>query len=359
VSEAEQAVRVDEVDDLAALREPWLRLAPLAGHPFATYEWNSIWWRHFGGGRPLYTFACRDRSGEVAAILPMYLAARQPFGVARLLGYADLQSPVCAPEHRPLAAEAIRRVTRRPYPCRVLFAERLPIDDGWAPLLGGSELQAHPGPILRFGGESWEDLLRASLSRKNRSNLGRKERRLLDTHGLVYRLADDPARLEDDMRALFRLHGQRWGAETTGIFDGAGAEFHLELAAAAQKAGWLRLWIAEIEGEPAAAWYGFRFAGVQWHLQGGRDPRFDRLSVGKALWLHSIRDAHEGGMSAYHFLAGDEAYKMHFANGDSGAESRVVGAPLVAPVVAGAVRARMRLATRSARRDQPPPEPTS
>jgi CelD/BcsL family acetyltransferase involved in cellulose biosynthesis len=332
---------LERIERLEEHREDWTRLAEATGHPFATWEWNSVWWRHFGGERELYSFACRDGDGEVVAILPMYLALRRPVGVARLLGYADLQSPVCAPEHRAAAARALDQVTRRPYPARLVFAERLPGDQGWEGLLGGRRVHTDATPILEFNGRSWDEVM-AVLNRKHRNTLRRGERRLLERHQLVYRLATAET-LDADLGTLFRLHAARWADETTGVFAGPGAAFHREFAAAALEGGWLRLWIAEVEGEPAAAWYGFRFAGIDWHYQGGRDPRFDKLSVGRALWTHTVREACNDGLRAYHFLAGNEPYKLHFASGDPGAESLLAGRPAIAALAAAAISAKQRL----------------
>ena len=349
---------LEPIERLEDHREAWSRLALAAGHPFATWEWNTIWWRHFAAGRDLYSFVCRDESGEPAAILPLYLAARRPVGVARFLGFADLQSPVCGDAGRDLAAAGLAAVTRRPHRARVLFAERMPAEQGWGERLGGSLLNRDDLPLLRFEGRSWEDLL-ATLNRKHRNTVRRKERRALE-QGLSFRLADDPGRLGDDMRTLFRLHDERWGAHGTGVFGGTGAEFHLELAAAALEGGWLRLWIAEVDGEPAAAWYGFRFAGIEWHFQGGRDRRFDSLSVGSVLWHHTARAACEDGLEAYHFLAGTEPYKMHLASETAHAETRLCGSPAFAAPVAAAIKLRGRaiaLAER-ARRARPSPAPS-
>lgn len=341
-------VAVEVIEDLDGPRDDWRRLAEATGHPFATWEWNSIWWRHYGNGRSLYSFLCRDGQGAAAAILPLYVARRRPVGLARFLGYADLQSPVCGPRHRPLAAAALTQVTRRPYACRALFAERLPVAD-WGGVLAGSSVHRYDLPLLRFGDRGWEELT-GEMSRKHRGNLRRAEQRLIEKHGLTMRLATDPARLEEDMRTLFRLHATRWGEESTGVFAGPGADFHLEVARAALAGGWLRLWLAEIDGEPVAAWYGFRFAGMDWHLQGGRDPRFDKLSVGTVLWIHTIREASRDGLAGYHFLAGDESYKLRFATETSQAESVILGSrPLVASITA-ALQARRRLAGLARRR---------
>jgi CelD/BcsL family acetyltransferase involved in cellulose biosynthesis len=327
VSGSNGAVQLEPIERLEDARDDWARLAEGAGHPFATWEWNAGWWRWFGAGRRLYSFVCRDPEGGVAAILPLYVASTRPLRVARFLGYGNLQSPVCAAGDRPLAARAMRQATGSGRDgCRLVVAERLPADQGWGALLGGKLIATGHDPVVRFDGISWEEFL-ASRSRNFREQLRRRERRLVEQHGLAFRLADDPERLPADVETLFRLHSSRWGGETTGVFEGAGEHFHREFATEALRRGWLRLWFAEIEGEAVAVWYGWRFARAEWYYQAGRDPRFDELSVGTVLLAHTVREACRDGMDAYHFMGGSslEHYKRRFAREDAGTESRLVG----------------------------------
>ncbi len=329
-------MELERVDDLAAVRAEWDGLAEGAGHPFATWEWADAWWRNLAGGRELYTFAARDATGAARAILPMYVAARRPLPVARFFsGWADLQSPVCLPEDRPLAAAALLEATKRPHGCRVVIAEKLPGDQGWGELLPGVSLRHDDAPRLQIRGRTWEEFM-ATKKRKFRGNLRRAETKLIDEHGLAYRLADDPERFDEDFATLARLHSARWGGATTGVLEGTGAQVHREFARATLDRGWMRLWFAELDGKPAAAWYGWRFAGVDWHYQSGRDPAFDDLSVGTALLVHTLREAFGDGMEAYNFLAGAEGYKMHFADENPGAQSTIVGS---GPVGGAAARA--------------------
>jgi CelD/BcsL family acetyltransferase involved in cellulose biosynthesis len=197
----------------------------------------------------------------------------------------------------------MQEVTRRGP--RLVVAEKLPSSDGWGELLGGRLLATHHDPVLRVEGMSWDDYL-ASRSRNFRDQVRRRERKLIREQGLSFRLSDDPERLADDMEALFRLHRERWGDESSGVFDGSGADFHRAFAAAALEAGWLRLWLAEIGGETVAAWYGWRFAGSEWYYQAGRDRRFDGYSLGFVLLAHTVREAMNDGVDAYRFLAGNE-----------------------------------------------------
>ena len=97
--------------------------------------------------------------------------------------------------------------------------------------------------------------------------------------------------------------------------------FHRELAPLAYERGWLRLWFLDLDDRPVAAWYGFRFAGVESYYQAGRDPSLRDASVGLVLLAHSIREAAEDGMTEYRLLRGDEGFKQRLADGDPGVET--------------------------------------
>ena len=68
--EAEQGqqeeLTLEVFDSLEHAPAQWSELAERAGNVFSTPEWASVWWRHFGAGRPLALHACRDNArGEI------------------------------------------------------------------------------------------------------------------------------------------------------------------------------------------------------------------------------------------------------------------------------------------------------
>src|SRR5918996_1653083 len=62
------------VDSDIALPE-WDALAESSGNVFATREWLSVWWRHFGVDEPVVARAY-ESSGRLLAIMPLYLWLR-------------------------------------------------------------------------------------------------------------------------------------------------------------------------------------------------------------------------------------------------------------------------------------------
>ena len=331
--------RVERLAALDQVREPWDGLAEATGHPFATWEWIEPRWRSLGGARELYAFACRDREGELRAILPMYVASSRPVRTARFISYGSVNSPVCAPEDREAAARATRAVLGPGRDrCRLLYAEKMPGRQGWAEMLRARVVAEHEDPLIHLDGRSWDDFL-AGRSKRRRKKIRSEERRLGREHELVVRRTTEPDRLGADMDILFRLHGRRWEGESTGVFEAERGVMHREIAAGMLERGWLRLWIEEVDGVPAAAYYSFRFANSEWLYGSGRDPRFDRLSVGGVLLSNVIRDACDDGVEDFRFLEGGESYKLELADDDYRPQSLLLGEGMLARAALVAVSA--------------------
>jgi len=319
------AIELARFTTLEEVREVWPTVASGARNLFATWEWISTWWRHFGSGRPLLGAVAQSRSGKPAVILPLYLSARRPLAILRFLGHGpgDWLGPIHAPEDAELAAAALRATLAGLPRWDMLLAEHVRSDHGWSQRIGGSVVRREGFPILPFQGRSWDTLL-AQLSSNFREQVRRRERKLARSHELNYRLSDDPARLDADLELLFGLHEARWQAGASGALRDALQGFHRDFARLALNRGWLRLWVMELDGQPVAVWYGFRYAGVEWYYQAGRDPARNADSVGFVLLCHTIRAALQDGAESYWFLRGGESYKARFSEEDPGIETLAV-----------------------------------
>lgn len=315
-------VEVVRFNDLDQRGETWAALAARSRNVFASWEWCSVWWRHFGGGKEACFSECR-RDGEPFAILPVFVEKRRGLRLSRLLGQGpgDVLGAICAPEDAALAGRELRRAMAGA-PSRIQLAERLP-GGAQAEAFGGRLLLREANPSLEIAGRSWEDYV-SGLSRNTRENVRRGGRKAERAHEIGYRLCDSAAELERDFETLLRLHRDRWGADST-FLQPATVAFHRDLAEAMLAAGRLRLWTMTLDDQPVAAWYGFRHAGVESFYQSGRDRAFDHLSVGSMMLIKTIKAAFDDGLERYAFLRGDESYKDRFADLDRGLETRIHG----------------------------------
>jgi CelD/BcsL family acetyltransferase involved in cellulose biosynthesis len=165
-------------------------------------------------------------------------------------------------------------------------------------------------PQLELPG-SWDDYL-ATLSPNRRQILRRKERSLRREHTVA--LTDyDADRLDEGWGHLVALHEQRWDGAGGGAFRDPRSQ-DLQRRFAREMAQQQRLWLTtlDVDGRPAAAWYGFASGDTVYFYQGGRDPRWERESVGLVLMGVMIQRAIERGYRAFNFLRGDDAYKQQW-----------------------------------------------
>jgi CelD/BcsL family acetyltransferase involved in cellulose biosynthesis len=314
--------RVDVVDGFDALRSDWSRLADASGNVFAAWEWNQLWWRHYGRGRTLCIAV--SQQDQIEAIVPLFLWSRRPLRVLRLIGHGhgDCLGPICDPED----ADAVERLRAAlaTQPHDVFVGDWVASERDWAGALGGRVVRSTGYPILRFPEGSWEAFL-AGQSQRFRKRARNLTNRLEREHDVLYRYAD-AATLERDLDVAFRLHSARFGGHTGCNFCGSHERFHREFAAVALRRGWLRLLVLELDGEPACFEYGFLFQNAYFAYQAGRDPGWDRYSVGFVLELECIRRALEEGATEYRFLGGEEDYKYRFPTEDPRLETIVAPA---------------------------------
>lgn len=323
--ETSAGLTVDLYEDFEAAKAEWRELAAGSGNAFGTWEWASTWWRHLGDDRPLYLIACREPSGKLVAILPFYLASRLPFRVVRLVGRGpgDELGPVCAEADRSRIAPLIREGLDLTVPgWDVLVAENLPRDPTWAEIGDVTRLNTIPNPVIEFKDRGWDEYL-ASRSQKFRSQYRRDQRRLAD-HDLTFRLVNEDEDIEANVKALFDLHGNRWGDESSGVFVGREGDLQMDFAKLALEQGWLRLWFLDLDGKPAATRLGFRIGSVEGAYQAGRNTDWDKFGIGFLLMVHVVEAAANDGVEEFRLLRGGEAYKSRLTDVDLGLESIAV-----------------------------------
>lgn len=319
----------------ATTLDAWRRLAELRENPFLTPEWCSAWLATHPDERP---FLVLWRVGEeVRGVLPLVAGS----GRGRVLRFAgarrgDWFTPACRGEDEAaMAAACVELLSRERRSWGLLRLDRIDAESAWPTALWDSEIAgslapARPRrsdvlPFIGFEGGGYESYL-AGRSRNFRSQLGRRRRKLEREHGLSFRMTADPERLEEDFETFFHLHEERWrarGGSSSGSEDAKA--FQREFAAAALERGWLRLWIAEADGAPAAAWYGWRIGGRYCYALSGLSERFEPLGLGTVLLAHTIEQADAEGATVYDLMWGDEGYKRRFETGRRQAQTWIVG----------------------------------
>jgi CelD/BcsL family acetyltransferase involved in cellulose biosynthesis len=319
-------VALIDPDELAStpLAAAWRELAEARSNPFITPEWTLAWLRS-NPSEPAFALAWRQ-GGELRGVLPLVRVSMGPLSVLRFAGArrADWVTPACRPGDEAEMATVCAAFLARQGAWHVLRLDRLDEGSGWPEavrlqceggIAAGTTRRQDVLPFIEFDESGFDGYL-AGRSRNFRSQLGRRRRRLECDHGLSFRMTADPGQLAADLDEFFRLHDARWSGRGGSSSADPRSREHLRLfAAAALERGWLRLWIAEADGAPAAAWYGWRIGERYCYSLAGLDPAFERLALGTVMLGHTIEAAAAEGARIYDLMWGDEEYKRRFETG--------------------------------------------
>ncbi|RKH67112.1 GNAT family N-acetyltransferase [Corallococcus llansteffanensis] len=330
--------RVDTVEKLHALGPGWRALAASAGQglPFATWEWNVTWWRHFQEQRHsvrdhLFVLALRDRDGTLRAVAPLMRTERPGSGPvrARVLQFlgadpnvTELRGLLCAPEWEASAWAAVTRHLREhASEWDWILWSGLALDgpapgelSRLAPLTPLREVPAYVLPLA----PTWE-AFKASRSRNIKESLRKCYNSLKrDGHAFTFAVARAPEDIPPALEAFFRLHQARATATDAGVS-------HRDVFASSQARGFLQALCGElarqdavrvfqlcIGGAVVAARVGFVLGGALYLYYSGYEPRWGDYSVMTTTVAEALQYAIAQGLSVAHLSSGRDVSKLRW-----------------------------------------------
>jgi CelD/BcsL family acetyltransferase involved in cellulose biosynthesis len=316
-------VRIEHFSDwdVPGLGEPgWNRLVERcrAPVPFATWQFQTAWYRAFGAG-PLHLLAVQDGAGEWVGVLPLYEVSSPDGPILRFVGgtdvadYLDLIAVAGREEEvwkalLPALAELPwRAADLRPVPASSPTPELL---TGLAASVGLSSRVAVEDrcPVIALPA-TWDAYL-AGLSGKDRHELRRKMRRA-ETGRPRVEVARTPEALAGLMDGFVALH-RRSKVGKARFMDEPMEAFFRALGRDLAADGLAALWMLWLEDRPAAALLCLEQGGAVSLYNSGFDPEARAMSPGVVLIARTIEDAIARGFRHYDFLRGEEPYKYGF-----------------------------------------------
>ncbi len=326
-------VWAEDAGALDRLREEWnpLLLRSKANRVFLTWEWVSIWWKHFGTGRDLRVLLLRDGDGALRGIAPLYLdVTSTPLGTVRkiqFLGYGGDANPdflnfvfEAGWEAECMEATWDALVARRAE-WDLLKLTDLCEEAPEATLLPVAAakrgLRVHRFldtvcPYLPLAG-SFEDVL-SGLRSNLRRDIRRGIRKVLGEMKGQILPYNEPGRTDEGLEALARLHQMRMEESDRGgnFRRRTYLEFHREIMARFAQRGWLELRILRVDGIDVAANYGFRYDGVLYGYQMGLHPGYYKHSLGTVLLGKLIEELTAEGFREVDMLRGRSHWKYRW-----------------------------------------------
>lgn len=331
------------------MEAPSRRLFSQCSYPsvFASWDWASHWWRHFGvqeaRGGPIVV-AAYDRQERIIGLAAFYEApARlrwlgerrlEPFGVLRPVDLLS-EEPVFLSRtgHESAAMEAIcRHLRERPprlrwnhFTLNVLRPLCDPLgNDGCA--FGGRpravddlwlQTVCDCGAYLSALTDSWDEY-RRRLSRSMRDNLAYYPRKLTKAgHRWSVRLVRRPDQIRAWLPVLFsqhadRAHSGRGRRHVDHIPDEKHRRFLLECLPALAASGMAFLAVLEVDGRPVASQTFLEAGGILTFCNSGFDPDWYDFSPLTIVAAEVIRDAIGRRVSTLNFLPWDAPWKTRW-----------------------------------------------
>jgi CelD/BcsL family acetyltransferase involved in cellulose biosynthesis len=317
-------MKVHEVrcfEDWSLLERTWNSLLERCDHSiFSTWEWLTIWWKHFGKDKQLLILVAEDDNG-VVGIAPLMYSVVSLFGARRgkieFIGTqeSDYNGFIIAEQQEQCLEAFFEYLQHIPENWNYIRLTDISEEDRCLNFLvpqsrNVKTVENCPYLIL----PNSFDLFIEQLSYKKRKYVRRGLRKLEESFKVEFSDYSDPKHCAEGMQHLFVLHQKKWTAiGQIGVFsDSAIRNFHLEIAEVFSKKNWLFLSVLKLSEKPVAAEYGFRYNSKYYAYLPGVDPDFSKYSVGNMLFILIVEKLIKEGIGKYDFLRGAEQYKDYW-----------------------------------------------
>jgi CelD/BcsL family acetyltransferase involved in cellulose biosynthesis len=319
--------------DLAAIEPLWRQLQDNgACTVFQSYEWLSVWQRHFGAHHNIAPciVVARDANGAALFMLPL---AVETTGFTRTLTWlgsdlCDYNAPLLGEDAGELEPGKMA-VQWRAIVARLQADPRSRHDlvrlEKMPPAIGG-----RPNPMLALSSalnpsgsyvtplmDSWDAFYSAKRSSSTRRRDRSKRSHLGEFGEVKFVSADDTAAALDVFGVLveqktktFERHGIRNLFARPGYLD-----FYREIAGSPATAKLVHISKLQVGEQVAATNLGLVFGGSYYHvLASYTDNELSRRGPGAAHLNDLLRYAIERGLSVFDFTIGDERYKRDWCD---------------------------------------------
>lgn len=328
-------MRATLVEDLNALRGEWTPLfdSDSLAAPFLSFEWLSVWDRHWGAeGRP-WILAVHE--GERLAGLALFQLGHRRglrFLTALGVGFGDYWDVIAASADRERAVAAVvAELRERSSEWDALVLDKLPEDSIVISALRGAGLRIEhqtrlPSPRIALP-ETFDEYL-AGLS-KNRRWRMRRNLKAIDSGELTVRTVSDPAEVRTALERWQALRVQWWEKRERDMLGEHGSgrflAFTQDVVLALIPLDRAVVWEVRDREQLIGITINFLDKHTFYYWLWGFDSRFEELRPGHTLIAYGIRWSIETRRRYFDFMIGGEDYKYDYGPEDHGVLSMLVG----------------------------------
>jgi len=313
-----------------AIREEWMDLLAHSSSDciFLTWEWLHTWWKHLADTRKLHILVIRN-GADLIAIAPLASPSTTWTRLAHVRALEFLGTGSVGSDYLDIVARRGKEAEALDILVDYFLREKFMLDlkqlvNGSLVLQLAARLQQHHWtrsetrtnvcPFIDLAGYTWKSF-QAGLGPKHRYNFHRRVKNLYRDFDAGFECIESEDHRSAALATLVTLHNKRMQERggSDGLHSSELVGFHEEFTRLSLAEGWLRLFVLRLNGENAAALYGFMYGKKFYFYQSGFDPRYSPYSVGLVTMGMAIEAAIRDGAEEFDLLHGDETYKSLWA----------------------------------------------
>lgn len=281
---------------------------------FVLPAWLKLWWQEFKPDAELYLGAVR-RDGQIIGVAPLQVRG----GEAALIGSRDVCdyldfviTPGAEKDFFGVVLDDLKRkgVGRLDLTC--LRPESTVLNSlVYIARERGYQVVTQPEDVsVEMDLPSSFDEYLEMLSPKQRHEVKRKLRKLMESGKIDFRVYEDSATIRKEMDIFLKMFTESRSDKAT-FLTSQKESFFRSLATTMSGIKLLRMGVLELDSLPTAMILYFDFDGGAYLYNSGYDPRYTSLSVGLLSKVLCIQESIKQGRKKFDFLKGNEVYKYH------------------------------------------------
>ncbi len=294
---------------------------------FTSWEWNSLWWKHFGDGNELLVLTVEDE-GEIIGIAPlMAVPGSIPLLTRPVVTFfggvlADYAGFLISRKRKEVLRSMIEFLQGQNRFGVINFGRICETSPDYMPLkdvIDSLESRcvvsvSNVNPALRIE-NTWDEYFR-SVSKGVRQDIRTSHNRAKTEGGIIFEDHDEAK--PEIMEQFFRLHKERQ-ADKIGksIFESKEVrEFINELAASFSSMKWLDISILRLKDRVVSIVFAFRHNGEFYYWIPVFDSNFSKYSPGKVHLYYLLMQCFEQKFTRFDLMRGGEPYKLKWSNSE-------------------------------------------
>ncbi len=281
---------------------------------FILPEWMQTWWRIFGTGARPFVRLVKD-GDKIIGIAPLMILEDTAYliGSTDVCDYLDfIVTPGMQDDFFNVLLDYLKENRIKTLDLKLLRPDSTVIS-GLLPLAKSRNFQVtSEKKDVSFEMDlplSFDEYLE-TLSAKQRHEVRRKLRRLMEEGKIEYRFIEKGSELPNAMETFFRMFTGSRQDKADFMTEQMKSYFRL-LVDTMKEIGLLKLGVLELDSKPVAEILCFDYNNCIYLYNSGYDPQYVSLSVGLLSKVLAIRDSIAKGKKKFDFLKGAEVYKEH------------------------------------------------